>query len=411
MVGPRNQLRIGIVDQVSAGWMGATSYLRMLVESLSRACETNDDELFVLTRRDPDSFANRRRLRVIRLTSAPCLPGENWVRRILRMPEKSQPLRGEIRMRHLLNLTDPSDLFLSARRLEIDVLLPLMDVPAWEPPVKIIGWVPDFQHFKLPELFSESERKHRDRAIRRLTENAKYIILSSNTARDHFVDFAPAHSAKARVVPFPSLLAFDPPSGDTGATLTQFNLPRKFALVTNQFWTHKNHLAVVEALGHLAKRGMRIPTVMTGLPADYRDPANETLSRLLQSIAAANLSGQVIVLGHVKYADLVNLIRTAAVIIQPSRFEGWNTTVQDAKALGRPLLCSDLPVHREQAQASLGFFPCDRPDVLAELLSKFWNELEPGPDYQLELGTLAAESEFATRHGRTLINLCREAVT
>ena len=379
------------------------------MRSLARACEASDAELFVLTARDPDSFVDYGpNLRFIRLESPPCLPGESWARRILRVPEKSQPLRGEIRTRHLLNLADASDPFLSAQRNAIDALLPLMDVPAWKLPMKTIGWVPDFQHVKLPEFFSEFERKHRDQAIRHLADYATCVILSSQTAREHFVEYAPAHAAKARVLPFPSLFAFEPPSGDTGATLKRFNLPRKFALVTNQFWAHKNHLAVVEALGQVARRGMRIPTVMTGLPADYRDPANETMSRLLQSIAAANLSGQVIVLGHVKYADLVSLIRTAAVIIQPSRFEGWNTTVQDAKALGRPLLCSDLPVHREQAPASLGFFPCDRPDVLAELLSKFWNELAPGPDDQLESKALAAENEFATKHGQSLIRLCRE---
>src|SRR5712692_9628701 len=108
---------------------------------------------------------------------------------------------------------------------------------------------------------------------------------------------------------------------------------------------------------------------MTGLPVDHRDRSNSNLSSLLQAIASAGLNGQITILGQVSYADLVNLMRTAALVIQPSRFEGWSTIVQDAKALGRPLICSDIAVHREQASSALGSFPCDKPEVLASLLA------------------------------------------
>jgi glycosyltransferase involved in cell wall biosynthesis len=148
---------------------------------------------------------------------------------------------------------------------------------------------------------------------------------------------------------------------------------------------------------------------MTGLLSDYRDPNNDTISHLLQVIASAGLADQITILGMVPDADLVNLMRTAAVVIQPSRFEGWSTVVQDSKALGRPLICSDIPVHREQAPESLGFFPCDGAAALADLLAATWPGLEPGPDPQTEERSLAAEREFARRHGQSLLRICQEA--
>jgi len=234
-------------------------------------------------------------------------------------------------------------------------------------------------------------------------------MLSSQNAHEDFARFAPDHAQKARVVPFPSLLAFEPLANDPLETQHKFHLPEKFALVANQFWAHKNHALVVEALALLQRAGMKVPVVMTGLTSDHRDPANKSFSALLQAIAAAGLNEQITILGLVPYTDLVNLMRTAALIIQPSRFEGWSTVIQDAVALGRPLVCSDIGVHREQVSNAIGFFGTDRPDRLAELIEAHWNNLSPGPDVDREQQSLASERDFAARHGTSLLKLCTEA--
>jgi glycosyltransferase involved in cell wall biosynthesis len=163
-------------------------------------------------------------------------------------------------------------------------------------------------------------------------------------------------------------------------------------------------------LAQLKDSGVNVPLVMTGMPSDHRDPANKNFSALLQSIAAAGLNSQITILGLVPYSDLINLMRTAALIIQPSRFEGWSTVVQDAVALGRPLVCSNIAVHREQVPRALGFFDVDRADVLAELLEAHWSKMSPGPDLSLERESLAAERDFSARHGQSLLNLCKETV-
>jgi len=211
------------------------------------------------------------------------------------------------------------------------------------------------------------------------------------------------------VLSFPSLLAFESLPADPKRTRKKFRLPEKFALVANQFWAHKNHQVIVNAAARCRDRGIDIPIVMTGLPSDPRDPANANLSSLLQAIAAAGLGDRIIILGQVPYTDLINLMSLAALVIQPSRFEGWSTIVQDAKALGRPVICSDIPVHREQAPGALGFFPWDQPDCLAELIASCWAGLAPGPDTKLRDRMLVREKEFARHQATTLLNLCTEA--
>lgn len=61
----------------------------------------------------------------------------------------------------------------------------------------------------------------------------------------------------------------------------------------------------------------------------------------------------------VPFADVLALNAAADAVINPSFFEGWATSVEEAKCLGTPLILSDLPVHREQAPDADFFDPRD----------------------------------------------------
>jgi glycosyltransferase involved in cell wall biosynthesis len=402
-----SSLRIGVVDQTATGWVAAAVYSRTLLNSLDAACNSAGVELFFLSA-DNDERDAKYRAKRMRLTTADYLPAERQLRRLFGLKQKSKALRGEARLRKVLRLRGESDLFGLAQQNSINVLLPLLDLPPWRIVPRTIGWIPDFQHLHLPQFFGPEDLKHRNTTFRRLAEKATVVMLSSQSAYDDFAQFVPDYAGKGRVISFPSLLAFDELTNDPVATRVKFNLPEKFALVANQFWAHKNHSLVVRSLALLKKANVRVPVVMTGLPSDHRDPSNKNFSALLQAIAAAGLNDQITILGLVPYGELVNLMRMAALIIQPSRFEGWSTVVQDAVALGRPLLCSDIAVHREQVPAALGFFSTDRPEGLAELLEAHWSKLTPGPDLSLEQESLIAERAFSARHGQALLKLCSE---
>lgn len=400
-------LRIGIVDQTSTGWVAASVYSKTILSSLDAACAAAGVELFFFSG-SSDALSQTHCAKHIRLAPPDYLPAERQLRKLLGINDKSHELRGEARLRKLLRLRSESDVFGMAQKSGINVLLPLLDLPPWEIGTSTIGWIPDFQHVYLPQFFSESDLDRRNTTYRRLADKATVVMLSSQAANNDFAAFAPQRADKGRVVPFPSLLAFESLDAAPEATRKKFNLPEKFALVANQFWAHKNHALIVKALELLKETNTNVPVVMTGLPSDHRDPANKNLSSLLQAIATAGLNSQITILGLVSYSDLVNLMRTAALILQPSRFEGWSTVVQDAVALGRPLLCSDIPVHREQVPQALGFFPTDRADVLAELLAAHWSNLDPGPSVQTETESLKRERDFSAQHGQALLNLCAE---
>jgi hypothetical protein len=68
----------------------------------------------------------------------------------------------------------------------------------------------------------------------------------------------------------------------------------------------------------------------------------------------------------------------SSAVLNPSRFEGWSTTVEEAKTLQRLLLLSDIPVHREQSPQFGKFFHPDDVEKLAELMLEA-QELEAFP--------------------------------
>lgn len=400
-------LRIGIIDRASPGWEGGGVYSRTAARSLTTACAASGDEVFFLTQAASAPAGTER----LQLEPFDFFPGERQLRRALSIPPREGAIPGEARIRRALHLGDRSDPFDVARRHRLSVLFPVPWVPVRTSGVRAIGWIPDFQHLFLPELFSGAELHLRDHGFRQLGRRADAVVLSSEAARRHLQAFDPSSLPKARVVPFASRFAHDPPvARDPSETLRKYQLPPRFALVVNQFWAHKDPGVVVEAAARLRAQGITVPVVLVGLPLDYRDPQNRTLSSLLQAIAANGLWGQCSPLGRVAEHELIDLLRCAALILQPSRFEGWNTTLEDAKALGRPVLCSDLEVHREQCPDALGFFPPGDAPALAALLARTWPALAAGPDAGAESHALESARAFARLQGQRLLEVCRQVV-
>jgi glycosyltransferase involved in cell wall biosynthesis len=229
-----------------------------------------------------------------------------------------------------------------------------------------IGWIPDFQHVRNPEFFSAHEIRRRDRWFTQLASMCHRVIVSSEDARRDLVKFRPSSERKARVLRFVSGLAAVP--GDPGGQdiLQRYGIEGPYFHLPNQFWIHKNHAVVIEALGVVRARGRSIRVVSTGNTTDSRRPGH--LQELLGRAVTLGCAEDFKVLGLLPYADLVGLMRSSMALINPSFFEGWSTTVEEAKSLGKTIILSDIPVHREQAPDYAYFFDPKSPMQLADCM-------------------------------------------
>ena len=96
----------------------------------------------------------------------------------------------------------------------------------------------------------------------------------------------------------------------------------------------------------------------------------------MEHAAACGLTDTFRVLGIVPFPDLMGLMRSAVAVINPSRSEGWSTSVEEAKTLGKRVLLSNLPVHREQAPLRASFFDPDDAEALAEAMLDAWDRFD-----------------------------------
>lgn len=237
----------------------------------------------------------------------------------------------------------------------------------------LVAWQPDFQWRHLPDLFAPEEIRGRERQWSYLVDRADGILVISQAVAEDALASHPQVADRLHIIPFapnigPAVLAEDP-----ALVRQKFNLPERFLVVSNQFWRHKNHAVVIDAVAEVIRRGHVPPVIVfTGEPYDYRQP--DAFSRLLQHVQASGVHPYCRFLGLLPRPEQVALLRASSGVIQPSFFEGRGAIAEEASTLGVRLLCSDIPIHRELELSSVEYFAPDRPCELARLI-----EQEVGP--------------------------------
>jgi glycosyltransferase involved in cell wall biosynthesis len=242
--------------------------------------------------------------------------------------------------------------------------------------IKTLPWLLDFQFMHLPELWTDKQIRWAKQRYSDACTLGDGLILSSHDAANDLKLFAPGYTGPIHVLPFVSNpVDFEHlPSSDE--IRARYSLPKAYFHLPNQFWANKNHRIAIDALALLRQRGIDITIVCTGKTFDGRLP--KYFDQLMTHCRAQGVQDLFRILGVVPQADLQGLMVHSVGIINPSRFEGWSTTVEEAKTLHKTLLLSDIAVHREQAPQLGRFFPSDDVDKLANLLIETL-ESEPNP--------------------------------
>lgn len=265
------------------------------------------------------------------------------------------------------------------------------------------GWIPDFQYKHLPHLFSTEEYNSRENRNKNLAEQSPILAFSSQNALNDYKKFFPSNANNAYLLRFVSNANENWFKSDAIAVQQKFNLPDSFFIVCNQFWKHKDHQTVIQAMSFLKQKGIEITVVCTGATEDFRNP--DYYPSLIKLAEDLGVSENLKVLGFISRHDQIQLIRRSMAIIQPSQFEGWSTVVEDGRSLGKHIFLSNFDVHLEQNPPNTWFFEMGNPEDLATKIENNLSQLNAGPNQKKEEKAFLENQYLMKEYGLNFIKM------
>lgn len=360
------RIKVGFLNYFSSDWMGGINYYKNLFMAMEKV-EGPKIHPYIFKPQDPMAES------LLDYSSLSTSKGKKDLKYRL------------VKLWHaLLNKPFDKNVYLN-KDLDVDVISHVQTGVSQSPKIPTISWISDFQHIHLPELFSEEELKYRNEIFASMAKYSQIVLFSSENALNDFKNFAPEYVSKGRVLHFvaiPDDSIYEKTDEIKAQVIEKYDLPSRYFYVPNQFWIHKNHKVVFEAVSILKKQGIDINIVFTGNTNDYRNPNH--FNDLMNFAKENNMEKNVKVLGLVDLIEVYYLMRNCVSIINPSFFEGWSSTVEEAKSLGKNIILSSLNVHKEQNPPQGVYFDPKNPQELAEILKKKWESGTFGPDYELE---------------------------
>lgn len=294
----------------------------------------------------------------------------------------------------------------------IDVLSHVWFVYKGQHPFRIIGWIPDFQYLHLPNLFPTLDPDVETRQNKKIISQSDIVILSSYNALEDFKRIAePEDQSRGAVLQFVSQPRSAVSSSITLDTIEQkYGFRGRFFFLPNQFWAHKNHIVVLEALKLLKYRGVNVLVICTGNLKDYRLTGSAYIDSVGQFIETNGLEGNVKILGQIDYNEVLLMMKNSLAVLNPSRFEGWSSSVEEAKSMGKPVILSSIDVHIEQSPPNGRYFDPDDAVGLSQILEETWKEFADKPNDNAEIVARDALQKRTVEFGRAYLDLIRESL-
>lgn len=247
-------------------------------------------------------------------------------------------------MTFIQSKTDSASLVDIQQSNNIDVFMP--SIHPLDSRLKYITYWPDCQPKHFPEFFNDEAQAVRDSMINNLLDTKMPMIINSKSAKKDMCDFYSADAEQIHALPFAPIIEFERLTAFP-ELLSEYNLPAKYFLVSNQFWIHKSIETVIEATGRLASRGRDIHVVFTGKMEEPRKP--EYIDWLLDLTYKCGVKKNLTFLGYVPKSHQIEIMKWCTAVIQPTLFEGGpgGGSVYDAISLGCRAIVSDINVNRE----------------------------------------------------------------
>lgn len=220
-------------------------------------------------------------------------------------------------------------------------------------------------HDLTPIKFKEAYKGLSNQLVRLLTKNtilrADLILTPTNAIKAEIVAYA--REVKAPIHPFYN--GVDAERFRKNIQVADTYAP-PYLLTVGAIERRKNLETIIEMLTLLENKAMHL-YILGGI----RDQAY--FDEIQTKIQQVGLTQRVHYLGFLDEETLISRYQQAAIFIAASKDEGFNIPPLEAMACNVPVICSDIPVHRELFDGAALFYTTNSAQELAkkvELLTK-----------------------------------------
>jgi glycosyltransferase involved in cell wall biosynthesis len=220
---------------------------------------------------------------------------------------------------------------------------------AFEVGLPYIMAVHDLQHRlqpEFPEVSADGEWEAREYLFRNGARYATLLLADSEVGKEDILRFYGPYGLTAdrvKVLPFvPAPYLSGRASPDEVRRVREaYGLSEAFLFYPAQFWAHKNHARIIEALALLRdEHGLAVQVAFAGgnrgrfTSRNFRD--------VMRLARKRRVVGQVKILGYVPEGDMAPLYTGARALIMPTFFGPTNIPLLEAWACGCPVITSDI---------------------------------------------------------------------
>jgi len=379
-------MRVGVMTHTLNSVDGGFHYEAVFLDALSEVAARCPDELVYLT-------SPQHNLAALATTGALAYRGLP-IRPLQQTAAPPQPPEAYLKTKPAQHPKLALDTFqcdrkaaLAFRNAGVDLLLMLGPYgPAFTWMTPFVMSVYDLNHRlqpEFPEVSAFGEFDRREYLYTNVCRYATLVIVDSEIGKEDLLRFY-GHlidADRVRILPYYSPLMRQPRPGpeELARVGAKHRLPRRYFFYPAQFWRHKNHGLILQALRIIADQTQeKIPVVLCGSYADYARALN--FKEMWSLAVQLGLANGVRYLGPVPDEDMPALYTLSAGLVMPTFFGPTNIPPLEAWHFGRPVVTSDIRGLREQMGDAALLIDPRSPQALADAMLRLWRDEAAGAE-------------------------------
>lgn len=254
---------------------------------------------------------------------------------------------------------------LQLRTLKCDAwIFPAQDPSTFQVRERAIGVIHDLMHRyepHFPEVSGANRSRVREYRYRSIVKSADAILVDSEIGKSQVLECYGADPSRIFPLPYvPSRTILE--AGDAEPDV---ELPERFLFYPAQFWEHKNHRRLLDALARLLALGHEPNLVLSGAKRHSYEAVRE-------HARALGLSERVTFLGYVPDEMMPALYRRARAMVMPTFFGPTNIPPLEAMACGCPVAISGIYGMPEQLGKAALYFDPRSEKAIADACERLW---------------------------------------